>query len=302
MKKVSCACLVAAALSGAHLTLTAAEAARLRYLASVYADANGGGLNLPEGVACNGSGQVVVGDTGNNRLLRFTYVDKSVSGGTEVKIPQLSAPARVQLNSKGEIYALDSVQRRIAHLGPEGEFKETLAFEGAPNAASIVPKSFVIDPADHIYVLDVFGGRVLVLNPQGQFQKALDLPGDVGFASEVAVDASGSVLVLDSIKRRILSAAKDATTFAPMGGDLTQFVATLPSYFTTIKGAILVVEGNGGTIVALGRDGAFLSRQLTPGWNEGQLNHPSQICVNGKDEAFVADRDNSRVQVFQIVR
>ena len=107
MKRVSCACLAAAVLAGAHLTLTAAETARLRYLASVYADANGAGLNQPEGVACNGNGQVVVGDTGNNRLIRFTYADKAVCGGTEIKIPQLSAPARVQLNSKGEIYALD---------------------------------------------------------------------------------------------------------------------------------------------------------------------------------------------------
>ena len=38
------------------------------------------------------------------------------------------------------------------------------------------------------------------------------------------------------------------------------------------------------------------------GWKEGQLNHPSQLCVNDKDEVFIADRDNSRVQVFQLTR
>ena len=55
-----------------HLPLTAAETARLRYLASVYADEKGGGLKLPEGVACDDKGQLVIGDTGNDRLLRFT--------------------------------------------------------------------------------------------------------------------------------------------------------------------------------------------------------------------------------------
>jgi hypothetical protein len=38
------------------------------------------------------------------------------------------------------------------------------------------------------------------------------------------------------------------------------------------------------------------------GWNEGSLHNPSQICINDKDEVFVADRDNSRIQVFQLLR
>ena len=57
-----------------------------------------------------------------------------------------------------------------------------------------------------------------------------------------------------------------------------------------------------GDIVTFGRDGAFVSRQLTGGRDEGFLDYPSQLCVNDKDEAFVADRDNSRVQVFQVIR
>ena len=100
----------------------------------------------------------------------------------------------------------------------------------------------------------------------------------------------------------MFSAAKDASSFAPLGGDLTEFLATLPTYMTASKGGIFVVEGNGSSIVGFGRDGSFLSRQLTMGWNEGTLNHPSQICINDKDEVFIADRDNSRVQVFQLIR
>ncbi len=50
------------------------------------------------------------------------------------------------------------------------------------------------------------------------------------------------------------------------------------------------------------RDGSFVARQLTPGWDEGSLKQPSQMCINDRDEAFIADRDNSRVQVFQLIR
>ena len=84
----------------------------------------------------------MVGDTGNNRLVRFTYRDKTVSGGSAIKIPEVSAPSRVQLDSKGEIYALDAKERRIVHLGPEGEFKGVLTLEGAPPPATFFPKTY----------------------------------------------------------------------------------------------------------------------------------------------------------------
>jgi DNA-binding beta-propeller fold protein YncE len=282
--------------------LAEAQAARFRYIASVYADSQGTGLNLPEGIACGADGQIVIGDTGNDRLLRFTYRDKTFSGGAEIKSPQLSAPSRVRINSKGEIYALDSKQRRLVHLAADGEVKEVIGFNAVEPSSTVVPKAFAIDQADNIYVLDVFSARVLVLNPQGQFQKSLPFPDDSGFISDVAVDSVGNIFLVDSVKRRLFSAGKDAAAFTPVGGDLTQYIGTMPSYLTTSKGTILVVEGSGSRIIGFGRDGSFLTRQLTLGWNEGALNHPEQICVSDKDEAFIADRDNSRVQVFQLMR
>jgi hypothetical protein len=302
MKPVSWASLVAVALVLGHLGLAAGEVTRLKYVASVYFDDKGTGLRLPEGVACDGNGQVLVGDTGNDRLIRYTYRDNTVSGGSVIATPQLSAPSRVQLSSKGEIYALDGKQRRIVRLSPAGEFKDVLAFDGVPAGTTVVTKSFAIDSADNIYVLDIFSARVLVLNAQAQFQRSLPFPADTEFGSDLAVDAAGTVFLLDAIKRKMFSAAKDASSFAPLGGDLTEFLATLPTYMTASKGAIFVVEGNGSSIVGFGRDGSFLSRQLTMGWNEGTLNHPSQICINDKDEVFIADRDNSRIQVFQLLR
>jgi hypothetical protein len=265
MKTVAFACLLAATLLFGHLRLTAAEGAKLRYLASVYFDDKGAGLKLPEGVACGGAGRLVVADTGNDRLLRFTYQDRTVNGGSEIKIPELSAPSRIQLNLKGEMLALDSKQRRIVHLGPEGDFKAVLAFDGVPPPATIVPKDFTIDPKDNVYVLDVFSARVLVLDAQGTFQKALAFPADAGFVSDLAVDAADNLLLLDSIKRRMFSADKDAKAFTPLGGDLRESVATLPTYMTASRGVIFVLEGVGSSIVGFGRDGSFLSRQLTMG-------------------------------------
>jgi hypothetical protein len=301
MKTVSLAALVAAVIVLGPLRLTA-ETAKLRYLVSVYLDAKEVGLKLPEGVACDAKGQFVVGDTGNDRLLRFTYQDKAVSGGSEIRIPELSAPSRVQLTSKGEIYALDGKQRRIVRLGSDGAFKGVLTFDGVPPPATIVPRSFTIDAADNVYVLDAFSARLLVLSADGQFQKALAFPDGTGFVADLAIDFAGNVLLVDSIQRRLYSAAKDATAFAALGGDLRDSLLSMATSMVANRGTIFVVEGSGSSIVSFGRDGSFLARQLTEGWKEGALNHPGQICINDRDEVFIADRDNSRIQVFGLIR
>jgi hypothetical protein len=302
MRKAVWMILIAIVLLRWPLKGYAAETAKFRHLMSVYFDDKGGGLKLPEGVACNNRSEFLVADTGNDRLLRFSLAEKAVKGGQEIKVPQLTAPVRVQMSSKGEIYALDGKQRRIVHLSVEGEFKDFVAFDGAPPPATIVPKSFKIDNAGNLYVLDVFSARVLVLNPEGKFQKALNFPQDVGAISEIAIDFAGNVLLLDSRKRRVYSAGKEGNSFAPLGGDLTESMGTMPSYMTAIKGVIFIVEGRGSAVLSLGQDGSFLAKQLTMGWNEGQLNYPSQMCVNEKDEVFIADRDNSRVQIFSLIR
>jgi DNA-binding beta-propeller fold protein YncE len=301
MKRMVCACLLLGAVLAGEQLRAAAESTRLRYVAAAYFDDKGTGLNLPEGVACDRNGTVIVGDTGNNRLVRFSYQERGLSGGAEIKPAELGSPGTVYLGSKGDIYALDTTLRRIVHLAPSGEFKEALKFDGAPAAGSVVPKSFTLDAADNIYVLDVFSARVLVLNPQGQFQKAIALAADTGFGSDITVDSSGAVILIDSVGKRIYAAAKDAPAFTRVGGELAQYLSTLPTHVTALRGAILVAEGSAGTITGFSRDGVFLSRQLTTGWTEGTLNHPSQMCVNDND-VFIADRDNSRVQVFQLIR
>lgn len=301
MRTLSLAALVAAALVAGLPRPATAQAARLRHLASVYADARGVGLARPEGVACGTGGLVLVADTGNGRLLRFTYRDRTVSGGDEIRIPELSAPSRLHLGSKGQIYVLDNTRRRIVRLGPDGAFSGALSFDGVPPPETVVPKSFAIDATDRVYVLDAFGGRVLVLNAEGRFERALPLPADAGFITDLAVETGRSLVVLDSIQRRVYAASGDGA-FAPLGRDLKEALATPPTSLTIGRGVIFILEGRGSRVVTVGRDGSFLSSQLTRGWNEGMLNYPTQMCVNDHDEVFIADRENSRIQVFALTR
>jgi hypothetical protein len=279
-----------------------AETVKFRHLQSVYFDERGGNIKQPEGVACSDKSILVVGDTGNDRLLRYTFSEKNLKAGTEIKIPQLSNPIRIQINSKGEIFALDGKRRRVVRLTPEGTFKGYVEPGGIPSASAFVPRSIKTDANDNIYLLDIFTGRVLVLTPEGKYQKQIPFPKDYGFFSDLSVNPKGTLLLIDCVKAMVFSAAKDSNSFSPLTKNLREYLNFPTSITTDNRGTIYIVDQNGSGIVILGQDGSFQGRQLNMGWNEGLLYFPSQMCVNKKGEVFIADRGNSRVQIFTLVK
>jgi len=278
-----------------------AETVKFKYLQSIYFDEKGSGLKQPDGVACNEKSLLVVGDTGNDRLIRYTFQDKILRGGNDIHISELSNPIRVQVNSKGEIFALDGKKRRIVRLTPEGVFESYVDPEGVPSPSAFVPRSFRIDRSDNIYMLDIFAARVLVLDPGGKYQKQIPFPKDYGFISDLSVDSKGTLLLIDCVKAVVFSATKESNSFSPLTKSLREYLS-FPTSITESRGTIYIVDQDGGGIVILGTDGAFIGRQLSKGWIEGLLYFPSQICINEKGEAFIADRGNGRIQVFTLVK
>ena len=269
---------------------------------SIYADDKGLGLKQPEGVACSEKSFLLVADTGNGRLLRYIFQNNALeTGAEEIKVPQLSYPVRVQMNSKGQIYALDGKQRRIIRLTPAGEFKDYLDPTGLPSPASYVPRSFTIDVDDNLYILDILSRRVLVLSPKGEYQRHIKFPENYGFFSDLTIDIKGNLLLIDSTNAMVFSTAKDSVKFAPLANKMKQYMRFPTSITTDERGRIYLVDRNGSRIIILGQDGSFLGRLSGFGWKEGLLNHPSDMCINEKGDVFIADTSNSRIQIFSVV-
>ncbi len=240
-------------------------------------------------------------DTGNDRLVQYRFKEGVPAESKEVKIVELSQPTRVAMSLKGDLYALDGKRRRIARLSPEGAFKGYLEPGGQVSSSPIVLRSFSLDSEDRLYVLDLFSRRVLVLTPEGGYLGKIPCPQEGGFFSDLSVDPKGTVLLLDSIKGTILSAAKGANSFSLFAGPLKDHLRFGVSLAIDLRGNLYVVDKHGGGVVRVGQDGALLGRQLSLGGNEGLLYHPTQICFNEKGEAFIADAGNHRVQHFKLV-
>jgi DNA-binding beta-propeller fold protein YncE len=284
----------------ASVSAQAADVKPFKHLLSIYSDDKELALKSPEGVACNDKSELVVADTGNGRLLKYKFQGGNLSGGTEIKSPQTSYPIRVQLDSKGQILVLDEKLQRIATLAPNGAFVSYLEPQGIPAPQKIVPRSFKLDGKDNIYLIDIAGQRVLALDAAGKYLRQLPFPKDRRFFADLTVNGNGDVFLLDPVDPAVFVAAKGSATFAPLTKNLKEYV-DFPTYIASdaATGSLYLVDEHGQAVVSLGQDGSFLARRLVMGWKEGQLNYPQQICPTG-NLLFIADRDNSRVQIFEI--
>ena len=284
------------------MRLFGADLIKLKQVTSVYADAAGVGIRQPEGVDCNEQSGFVVADTGNGRLIHYQFLEGTVMAGKEIKIPELTYPLVVKTNSKGDMFALDGIKRRILHIGSDGLFKGYVDPTGMPAPAVVVPRSFTIDHDDNLLVLDILSDRVLLLDAEGKYLRQLEFPQNFGFISDIAVDKKGTIFLIDSVEAEVFAASKEAAAFIPFTKDLREYVDFPTAITTDLEGRLFITDRNGSGIVIIGPNGSFQGRQLSLGRSEGYLNYPSELCINEKGFVFIADRNNSRIQIFTILK
>ena len=274
-----------------------AQSVVLTHEGTLYADGEEKPLKAPEGVACTDSGHVVVADTGNKRLVLYTFANGQLGPGKEVKLDQLTAPQRVQIDAKGDLYAFDLKTRKVVRVTASGAYGGTILVKGIEDATALVPSTFKLDAAGNVYLLDGAARRVLALDPSGTVTRQVQLPADARVVTDIAVGAGGVLYAVDAVKAVVWAAEKGDAAFKPLSQSLKDRMS-FPSYITASRGRLFVVDQNGNGIVVLGVDGSYQGRQLSIGWGEGLVYYPGQLCLTEGGVAFLADRYNNRVQVF----
>ncbi|MFZ3209262.1 MAG: NHL repeat-containing protein [Geobacteraceae bacterium] len=287
----------------APISAFSAESFKLRFLTTISVDEKEGILKTPEGVACNDQSQVVVADTGNGRILRYTFQDKVLTGGSELKVEQIIYPVKVQFGTKGDIFVLDGKLRKVVHLNPDGTFAGFVEPVGVTAPEKYAIRSFKADSSNNVYLLDIAGERVLRVDISGKLLGQIPFPKNYGFISDLAVTVAGDVVLLDSVGSKVYIAKKDTQQFVPFTKELRDYM-NFPSFITASSrsGDIYLLDQYGGAIVSIGPDGSFQGRQLSLGWKAGQLYYPAQMCINKNGEFFIADRGNGRIQILENVK
>jgi DNA-binding beta-propeller fold protein YncE len=167
-----------------------------------------GEFDSPAGIAVDPSGNILVADTNNGRIEKFspTGTFLSIVGTKGTGHGQLGEPNGIAVDRSGNICVAEvASNHRVQKLAPDGTF---IAEWKGPDAGFYGPRRIAIGPDDSVYVVDQGRTRIVKFSPDGHILSSWGSKGsgDGQFndPTSVAVDStSGKVYVADPINKRI---------------------------------------------------------------------------------------------------
>ncbi|MEK7842334.1 MAG: 6-bladed beta-propeller [Deltaproteobacteria bacterium] len=200
-----------------------------------------GKFYYPRGVAVDpSSGDVYVVDSGNNRIQKFnakgnfikqwgnvvkpteekkpgewSYIDGnettfSAGGSPDV---ELYDPLNAVIDSKGDIWVVDSGNHRIKRYDKDGKLLSVWGVNGSLDGMLHYPCDIAVDDSQTIYVSDMGNNRIQKFDRDGKFigkwgKKGM-ADGNLKLPLGIAFDSSGHIYVADSGNHRIQKFDKD---------------------------------------------------------------------------------------------
>lgn len=219
-----------------------------------------GQFMIPYGIAVDPTnGNILVCDTGNNRIEKFgqfgTFVSAFGCNGTGQG--QFRSPQALAFSPAGDsLYVLDTGNHRVQKFNmsqPDPVFQMLWGGEGTGQGQFYFPRDIAVDTSGFVYVLDSGNGRIQKFSSNGVYQAvfgdSLGLKNPYG----MDVDSHGNMYVADMENCRVLKIGTNGTVQLTLAG-----------------------KGRG----------------------DGQFRYPRDVAVDASGNIFVADSGNYRVQKF----
>ena len=288
--------------------------------------------SLNYGLALDASRNIFTADYNNNVVHKVvadgtatTVVGTGVAGfsgdGGQAVNAQLSYPTGLAIDTAGNLYICDAGNHRVRKVATDGTIT-TFAGSGqvgytgdggsAVNAALDNPVGITVDTSGNVYFADeganvvrkVSGGNISTVAGTG----TAGFSGDGGQAtsatlnqpSDVAVDASGNILITDAGNGRLRKIASGGiittlATASSLSGVTVDAAGnaylTLPTSDTieevTPGGTVTTVAGTAGAIGYAGDGGPAAS---------AQLNFPTGITIDASGHIYFSDTHNFSVR------
>ena len=178
---------------------------------------------------------------------------------------KLGASSSVAFDTQGHMWVLNRGEHPLMEFDAQGRYLRSMG-EGLYNR----PHGMRIAPDGSIWSTDVQGHTVMKMSPKGELLLTLGTRGTPGVWDEAA-------------NTRLLYEPADIG-FGP-------------------NGDVFVVQGHGrgeGRVLRFTPAGKLVTSWGGKGTAPGQFDQPHSILVNAQNQVLVADRENRRVQLFDL--
>lgn len=161
------------------------------------------------------------------------------------------------------------------------------------------------DSADRLHIFHRGKQPIVVLDADGKYLRSWG-DGLIKTAHGLRIDGDGNVWVTDLGHHQVLKFDPRGKLLLTLGKkdepgeSKDQFNKPADVAFGP-AGEVFVADGYGNArVVKFSRDGKYLKEWGKKGKGEGEFNLPHAICIDGQGRVYVGDRENNRVQVFDL--
>jgi DNA-binding beta-propeller fold protein YncE len=266
--------------------------------------ANFGGTS---GIAINSKGNLFVLHRGPMPLMEFDADGNFVRGFGDGLFDR---PHGLRIDAQDNIWATDVGGHVVYKFNPAGRIEMVLGVKGRPGEMHDFghlrlfnePNEAVVGPTGDVYVLQGHGkgpAQVLKFDKDGNYIKAWGKkgkgPGEFDIPHSLVFDAKGLIYIADRSNQRIQVFDGDGNYIRE-----SSHPGTPCGLFITPDQHIWLAHGHTGQIMKLDLNGKVLGTMAGAGQGKtlGKYGEAHYIAVSARDEVFVADTLNWRVQKY----
>ena len=203
----------------------------------------------------------------------------------------------VAFDLKGNVWIADNRNNKVVKLSQDGQLLQTICHAGSESDGLNCPSSVSVSPEGLIYICDSGNHRVTVYDENSKFLFAFGSkgsgPGCFSSPHVIAFGSDGLVYVSDNGNMRVCVLSKEGTfkRYFQTKYDPTCIAATSDNY-------LLITSFFSNIVMVYTLEGELVHEFGGEGSHPGRLNGSDGICVDDNGVVYVADWENSRVQVF----
>ena len=237
--------------------------------------------------------------------------DSKILGADQYSIPTLvleinpttfKSPTGIAADSGNNTYVVDAGNSKVEKFDYNGNLLLFWGNTGSSMGQLKNPSGIFVDEK-YVYVVDTGNSRINMFNKTGSFVNTWGTYGDNSgmfrIPSSINLDHNGEIFVGDLEKKSIQIFDRKGAYVDQIDSSFTQGASFLGIKALTFDSQNnLFAVSTDDTILKYSTIGKFLNVYGSIGTQDGRFNNPSAIAIDSKDNIYVADTGNHRIQKF----
>ncbi len=229
----------------------------------------------------------------------FSY--KGSFGGAGSEPGLFNGPMDIAVDSRNNIYVLDSGNNRVQKFDSSGTFITHFGKKGKYIGQFNKPEGICVDKYDNIYVADTYNNRIQKFDSSGAFKSQIKTTKfhPLNNPCDIIVDTQGDMYVLDTGSNIIKKYSYKGEFITEWGGEgNTEGLFKRPEGIDIgVDGKMFIVDSRNCRIQIIEPDGTYVTSIPDKG-SAGPLLAPKKLAVGPDGKMYVSDRGKVPLAAF----